>query len=87
MWKANVLALIFHGPGGASWHGVSNFINEEALYLNTLEGMEKRAREVVVRLDQESTALVQLIKVASPEVARQRRSDSNFSRLSPVPPL
>ncbi|KAH7176022.1 hypothetical protein EDB81DRAFT_836218 [Dactylonectria macrodidyma] len=63
IWKGNVLALIFHGPGGAGWSGmpVSDVDGDKVLSeLNTSQGMERRAREIKVRLDR-SSDLVQLL--------------------------
>lgn len=64
LWKADVLALIFHGPGGAGWSGMpmSDVDGDKELSeLNTSQGMERRAREIKVRLDQ-SSDLVQLLE-------------------------
>ena len=69
IWKGNVLALIFHGPGGAGWSGmpVSDVDGDKVLSeLNTSQGMERRAREIKVRLDR-SSDLVQLLKAREME--------------------
>ncbi|KAJ5802515.1 uncharacterized protein N7503_004965 [Penicillium pulvis] len=64
IWKGNVLALIFHGPGGAGWSDMprSNVDGDKVLSeLDTSQGMEQRAREIKIRLDQSSNS-VQLLK-------------------------
>ncbi|KAH6971539.1 hypothetical protein BKA56DRAFT_646495 [Ilyonectria sp. MPI-CAGE-AT-0026] len=64
LWKGDVLALLFHGPGGAGWSGmtVSDVDGDKvSSELNTSQGMERRAREIKVRLDQ-SSDLVQLLE-------------------------
>ncbi|KAJ6006317.1 hypothetical protein N7451_004261 [Penicillium sp. IBT 35674x] len=69
IWKGNVLALMFHGPGGADWSGLSGSDadgNKALSELNTSQGMEQRAREIRIRLDQ-SSKLVQLLKAREME--------------------
>ncbi|KAJ5527697.1 hypothetical protein N7513_011856 [Penicillium frequentans] len=69
IWKRNVLALIFHGPGGAGWSGMSGSnVNGDKSFseLDTSQGMEQRAREIKVRLDQTSSS-VQLLKASEIE--------------------
>jgi hypothetical protein len=64
LWKGNVLALLFHGPGGAGWSGkpVSDMDGDKELSeLSTNQGMERRARDIKVRLDRSSDS-VQLLK-------------------------
>ncbi|KAH1644592.1 hypothetical protein KXX16_001819 [Aspergillus fumigatus] len=64
IWKGNVLALLFHGPGGAGWSSmpVSDEDGDNVLSkLNTNQGMEQRAREIKVKLDQSSDS-AQLLK-------------------------
>jgi hypothetical protein len=66
IWKGDVLALIFHGPGGAVWSGNMAVSDEDGdvdkvlWELNTSQGMERRARGIKIRLDRDSD-LVQLL--------------------------
>lgn len=61
VWKGNILAFIFHGPGGSDWSS-----KPEPSELLTTEGMEQRAREMKVILDQSSNS-AQLLEVKQME--------------------
>jgi hypothetical protein len=69
VWKGNVLALIFHGPGGAGWSGMPvSDVDEDKVFseLSTSQGMERMAREIMVRFDR-SSELVQLLRATEME--------------------
>lgn len=60
VWKSNALAMIFHGPGDPWLYGASR---EHVTELNSTEGMEKIAKKVRVKLQNEKGELIKLVKL------------------------
>jgi hypothetical protein len=71
IWKSDLLPLIFHGPVGVDWQSVyaekRSKMRKDAGSLNKMKAMSALAREVDVKLDDE-TPLLRLLKVDAKSV-------------------